>query len=993
VSDGVRGRWILVVVLAVAAPAWAQVRATSADLTGVALDSTRAVLPDTTIIATNAGTGLTRTAITDRNGRFAIPALPPALYVVTAERAGFAVQVIEGVELALGEQVDLPITLTLAATQARVTVRAELQLVDPQRRALATVVSARQLEALPTNGRNFIAFSLLTPGVSTDRTPTQGAAASSGLTFAGQPARFNNISVDGLDNNDLSGGAVRDTFSQEAVQEFQVLANAYSAEFGKAAGGVVNIVTRSGSNARAGNVFLFGRHDSLNARQHFERFTPAGSAMSSEKAPYRQFQWGATIGGPVKENRTFYFASFERLDVQTANLVTIDQATAALLRLRGFAVDTGNVPYVRTGNQFLAKLDHEVVSGQTLTLRVNVGTRYDENIEPWGGLVARSSGALLESDDATIAGSHTHVVSSTLLNEVRVQYAYRNQQVLSLDPACGGRCEGTDQGGPQVEILGVATAGRQRFTPQPRKNHRFQIVETLSRFTEAHQLKAGIDFSYVDFAEQSLPLLFGGRYIFAPLPAVPGLLPAPISATQAFALGLPAAYLQGYGNGSKPFTYRDVSVFAQDDWRLRSNVTLSAGVRYQRQFLPAFTSQVPGLGAVSFPSDGNNIAPRLAASWMPRGSTATVVHGAYGLYYGNQLASLPGVTGLVNGQADGVRLLVQPFPASIASWQAPGRRVPEPASSYPTLVISVAPELPTPMTHQAVVGVDRALPGRMSVSANLVYARGFNFVEELDYNPLIPELGAGRRPLDAINPATGQPIPGSSTTVYQWTPFGQTWYKALAVTVSRRASGGHQVAVSYTLSQAEDLIRDHNDSAPQNMGRGRNPSDPAGLPLGFDPLSEKGPSLQDQRHRLVIAGAYEAPAGVQLASIVTVGSGRPYNILAGADLNRDGDGGVISPDRARRNPADQATSLGRNAGLMPSQATVDLRVSRRFATNTRTSVELMFEVFNLFNRTNFTEINNVFGVGAYPQAPQPGFSQFTQAGPPRQIQLAAKLRF
>jgi hypothetical protein len=984
---------VLEVVLVMSAPAWAQVRATSADLTGVVLDDTMAVLPDTTVTATNVSTGATRTVATDRNGRFVIPALAPALYVVMAERVGFAAQVVEGVELALGEQVELPITLSLAVTQTRVTVNANLQLVDLKRRALATVVSARQLEALPTNGRNFIAFTLLTPGVATDRTPTQGAAASSGLTFAGQPARFNNISVDGLDNNDLVGGAVRDTFSQEAVQEFQVLANAYSAEFGKAAGGVVNIVTRSGSNTRAGNAFLFGRHDVLNARQHFEQFTPAGAAISGDKAPYRQLQFGATVGGALRPNRTFYFASFERLDVETANRVTIDESTATLLRQNGFAVGTGNVPYVRNGNQLLAKIDHALAADQQLTLRVNLGSLLDENIEPWGGLVARSSGALLESRDATVAGSHTQVVSSTLLNELRAQYAYRSQDVLSLDPACGGRCDGADQGGPQVEILGVATAGRQRFTPQPRRNHRFQIVETVSRFTEAHQFKAGVDYSFVDFASQSLPLLFGGRYIFAPLPAIPGVLPAPITSTQAFALGLPAAYLQGYGNGSKPFTYQDVSLFAQDDWRVRDNVTLNAGVRYQRQYLPAFTSDVPGLGAVSFPSDGNNIAPRLAASWMPRGSSDTVVRGAYGIYYGNQLAALSGVSGIVNGRTDGVRLLVQTFPASIAPWLAPGRRVPEPATGYPTLVISVSPELPTPLTHQAVVGIDRALPGRTSVSANLVYARGFNFVEAIDYNPLVAELGAGRRPLDAINPATGQPIPGSSTTVFQWTPFGETWYKALVLSVNRRATRGHQLAVSYTWSKAEDMVRDHNDSTPQNQGRGRNPSDPTGLPLGFDPLSEKGPSLQDQRHRLVIAAAYDAPAGVQLASIITVGSGRPYNILAGADLNRDGDAGVISPDRARANPADQTTSLGRNAGLMPSQATVDLRVSRRFAAHPRVGVDLMFEVFNLLNRTNFTEINNVFGVGAYPQAPQPGFGQFTQAGPPRQIQLAAKLRF
>lgn len=316
------------------------------------------VLPDTEVTATNAGTGVTRTVTTDRNGRFVVPALAPTIYTVAAARSGFAKKVVEGVVMTLGEQVDLSITLTLAATQTTVSVQADAQLIDPQRRALTTVVSARQLEALPINGRDFIAFTLLTPAVSTDRTPTQGAAATSGLTFAGQPARFNNISVDGLDNNDLVNGGVRDTFSQEAVQEFQVLGNSYSAEFGKAAGGVINIVTKSGSNTAGGSVFLFGRDDALNARQYFERFTPAGAPVVYDKAPFRQWQFGATLGGPLKRNRTFYFASFERLDVATANRVTIDDTTAIsvfgqpvgtpaqILRRNGFAIETGNVPYL-----------------------------------------------------------------------------------------------------------------------------------------------------------------------------------------------------------------------------------------------------------------------------------------------------------------------------------------------------------------------------------------------------------------------------------------------------------------------------------------------------------------------------------------------------------------------------------------------------------------------------------------------------------------------
>jgi outer membrane receptor for Fe3+-dicitrate len=205
--------------------------------------------------------------------------------------------------------------------------------------------------------------------------------------------------------------------------------------------------------------------------------------------------------------------------------------------------------------------------------------------------------------------------------------------------------------------------------------------------------------------------------------------------------------------------------------------------------------------------------------------------------------------------------------------------------------------------------------------------------------------------------------------------------------------------VSYTLSKAEDTSTDFQSAfIPQQNGRGRDPDDVDGLPLGFDPRSERGPSVQDQRHRFVMSGAVDAVAGVQLASIVTVASGRPFTILAGADLNGDGNGGAFPPDRARRDSMSEASSVGRNSETMPGQAVVDVRVSRRFSFGSPVTVEPIFEVFNLFNRTNFIETNNlspafIWGTGPYPTSPLPAFGHFTQAGPPRQIQLAVKVGF
>ena len=322
---------------------------------GTIVDQSSAVLPGATVTAQNVDTNQARSAMTDERGHFLIPALPPGTYNVRAELQGFAPRTLEDVVLTLGSLLDVRLSLNVAGGQEIVLVAGDAPVIDVQRTVVSSVISQDQIRHLPINGRNFIGFSLLAPGVATDRTPQQGASGTSGLSFAGQRARSNNITVDGLDNNDSTIGSVRATFSQEAVREFQVLTNSFSAEFGKASGGVVNIVTKSGTNTTAGNLFFFLRDGALNSKDHFERFNPATQAIDREKAPYAQKQYGATLGGPLKRDRTFYFLSFERLDIAAHNFVTIDDTNnvtflgqnhgtpAAILRRAGFDIETGHV--------------------------------------------------------------------------------------------------------------------------------------------------------------------------------------------------------------------------------------------------------------------------------------------------------------------------------------------------------------------------------------------------------------------------------------------------------------------------------------------------------------------------------------------------------------------------------------------------------------------------------------------------------------------------
>jgi hypothetical protein len=984
----------------------AQSGVTGGDIRGTVSEQQGGVLPGATVTVTNTETNVSRTATTDHRGNYFVAALPPGTYVVTAEMAGFAGRKREGLALHLGQTAQADFTLPLAGRVEEVIVTAEPGLIDEGRTAVTSVVGQQQIENLPINGRNFISFSVITPGVTTDNTPQQGASATSGLSFTGQRARSNNIMVDGLDNNDAVVGAVRATFSQEAVREFQVLTNSYSAEFGKATGGVVNIVTKSGSNELHGNVFAYVRDDALNAKEHFEKFDVFGAPVQRDKAPFKQRQYGATLGGPLRKDRTFFFLSAERLDVDANSFVTISEADAAVLNRAGFPVQTGANPYEVKDTLLLGKINHQWNADHSLVLRANYSDRDNEFIEPFGGLTARSRGAVQLRTDYGIALAETDILSPRWVHEARFQWAHEDQNINSLDPNCGGPCTGEDQGGPTLEVAGVASVGRQRFTPQPRVNDRIQFTDTVTYVGGSHVVKGGIDFNHIS-NDAALPLHFGGRFLFRPLPAIPGLIPQPLSAIQALAAGLPAAYIQGYGPAGGPYSYNDFSIFLQDDWRVSRKLVIKPGLRYQRQHFDYDTRSVSDLGGATltypYPQDGNNIAPRLAVAFDPWGDGRTSLHAAYGIFYDNQITAIGAITDDISGRPDSVRTLAARFPAPVvlAAWRAPGHRLTEAQAlallggSYPSLVISADPGMETPYAHQGAVGIERAFGRDVSVSANFLYVRGKHQLGTVDFNPVVPSLGAGRRPNDVGGRA------GTSASILQYSDFGETWYKGLTFSLGKRMSHNYEFLLAYTLGKAEDNSTDFQSAfIPQDNGRGRNPQDPEGIPLGFNPDLERGPATHDQRHRFVFSGVYQFPWDVRLSTIVTAASGRPFTPITGVDLNGDGDGGAIpGSDRARVNPADINTSVGRNSENLPSTFTVDLRLAKRFRLGGNAALDVIAEAFNLLDRTNFADVNNVFGVGAFPGSPQTDaqgrvtYGTFTAAQPPRQVQVAAKFSF
>ena len=1009
-------RCMLVVGLALVAMApslHAQARLTGADLRGIVTDQTGRVLPGCGVTVTNSETNISRSVSTDSAGRYNVPALPPGIHTISARLSGFKTQVRERVALVLGEAVTIDFSLLVADTAETVIVSGNSPLISASRTEISSVINQQQIDALPTNGRNFIAFALIIPGVASDRTPLQGAVATSGLSFTGQRGRSNNVMVDGLDNNDPVVGSVRATFSQEAVREFQVLVDSYSAEFGKAAGGVVNIITKSGTNTLHGNAFFYFRDEVLNAKKHFDRFDIFGNPISVEKPPFSQQQGGGTMGGPLKRDRSFFFTSLERTRIEDARFVTIDSAAAQVLNGLGFPVELGNVPINIRNTEFLVKLDHYWTTGRASTVRGNYADVNREGIDDFGGIVARSRGTVQLRTDWSVSASETDVLSDRWLNELRGQYADQDQHVNALDPSCGGPCTGVDQGGPSLEVTGVAAVGRQRIAPQIRLVRRVQLADTVSYFAGAHHVKIGGEYNHLTLPSDGnvLPANFGGRFFFSPIPAL-----GVTSALDGLQKGLPAAYAQGYGNPNFPDEgYADLSLFVQDEWK-RGRLVVKPGVRYQRQFWQSQDFQASDLGGstIAFPlaSDRNNVAPRIGLSYDINGNARTIARASYGMFYDNVLFAAENSPRVLTGTSSGLRNLALSAPLASIAWNAPGRRLTESQASallggsYVSTVLLPDPALKNPFTHQASIGVDRVLGSDLSLSVSVIYVRGFNLSGTLDYNPLLPaRLGPGRRPNDVLcaqipsAPCVNGGIPATSGSVIQFTSFGESWYKGLTAALSKRLSRNYQLLASYTLSTAEDTSTDFQSTfIAQNSGYGRNPADKFGLPVGFDPRSERGPTTHDQRHRLVLSGIYRIPWNLQLSGIATVGSGRPFTPLAGADLNADGNGGQFPPDRARRNPADESTSVGRNSETTAAQVNVDLRVRRTFKLVSRGTVETMVEIFNVFNRTNFIEDTNqssfvIFGSGAFPNTPLPAYGKYTLTLPPRQVQLAVRVSF
>ena len=473
--------------VASAGRAVAQETVNYASVSGRVTDPSGAVVTGAQVIARQTETNLTAATETDGEGRFRFPYLKVGPYEITLRKTGFA-DVVRSLTLTLGAAFDLSVSLMVGTVEANVSVTAQATVIETARSQIAGTISQAEVRNLPMNGRNFLDLALLVPGVSpTNVGSTQlfaetSAVPGQGISVGSQRNFSNSFIVDGLSANDDAAGLSGIPYGVDAVEQFQVVTSGGQAELGRALGGYVNVVTRSGTNATRGDVYDYVRDDRFNAP----------NALSGKTLPMSQSQYGASLGGPIVRDRSFFFSNFEQRRLNQSGLVVVDPAIVDIINARliavgypGTLVSTGEYPNPVNSTNFLGKLDHQISGQDQFSVRYSLYNVNSSNSRGAGGTDAPSASAGLDNTDQALAFGNTMTLSARTVNETRAQFSYGHLEALPTDPI-----------GPAVSISGVTAFGTLSGSPTGRLNKMFEVVDNLSHQAGAHALRVGVDFLY-----------------------------------------------------------------------------------------------------------------------------------------------------------------------------------------------------------------------------------------------------------------------------------------------------------------------------------------------------------------------------------------------------------------------------------------------------------------------------------------------------------------
>jgi outer membrane receptor protein involved in Fe transport len=968
----------LLLVSLLSAASYAQQSAT-ATLSGVVADPGGALVAGAQVTATQKATGAGRSTVADGEGRYVLTNLPPGEYEVKVQAAGFAPKVNQPpIVLQVGQSVTLDLALEVGPQTATVTLDGgvdNIPLIDTLSSKVDSVISERQIASLPLNGRNFLELALLVPGNSPapnfDPTKTNVVAISS----AGQLGRGGNITIDGMDNNDDVVGGPLQNISQEAVREFQIATNRFSAELGRSASSVINIVTKAGTNEVHGSASVF-------FRDHRIQGLPATLDRSAAaELPFDRQQYAFAIGGPIKKNAAWYFGSFEYRNQDGAVLVG-ERDVARRTITRGFAP----APL----NDLLLNLrgDWHPTNFDSLNFRYSLQREDDVSastlIRSIGSASQRQAG---RNNYHSFLTNWARVFSPRIVNNFTFSVSDFLNRTLPVTP------------GPQLTFPSLQDGASFRV-PQQTRQRRLQFSDALTWVRGAHTLRLGGEAQRVD-AGFDLGVFRQGR----------------IELVEDFANfdhnndgqvndnDLLFAVTLRSGVPERDLVIPDadnthLALFAQDDWRVTSKLTLNLGLRYELDTDVKNVSRVGELNPLVLPfltgtrsRDTNNFAPRFGFNYsFDEGRTS--IHGGYGIYYDRvtlQIQSLErGLDGRslpIEVRAGNVFFLdpntgqFPPFAPTISN-PFTGFILPGAGAGGINIIDN---HLQNPMVQQTNIGLQREFFRDFVVRADYLHNFGTHFI-------------IGRTIGTVFNPVVGGPdlVKNLESSV-------KTKYDGLLVSLEKRYSHRHLFRISYTLSKAFNYAND--DQIPFSNG----PVDPTNLQL------EYGPTPNDQRHRFVFAGVFDLPGKLRLAPIWTVASGVPMDILLPdgssrvPQLQRNAGGRIFHTGAElnaflrqlnEANPGAPLPLVRDDARFSDGFNSLDLRLSRNFSFTESMGLEPIIEVFNLFNVTNvlgvsnvnYSGFGNVLGTSTFGQPITTAGGVFGSGGP-RAFQFAARFTF
>jgi len=931
--------WVLSATLLLAAASFAQTDTGS--LQGVVKDASGAVLQGVQVLATNIATGARRSSTTNDRGEYLFLNLPPSRYQILAQHEGFADQKQEAVTVNVGATATVDISMSLGEVKSVVNVGTEAPTIDVQNSTVQSVITQEQLNSLPSNGRNFQQLAILSPmadngsqsvGSSFDSTKTRVGA----ISVGGGPGRYINISIDGGDANDDFVGGQNLQISQDAVQEFNIVTQRYNAEDGRASQGVINVITKSGTNNLHGSGFWYFRDAAVSNESQLDK------NLGLPKPAFRKQQYGATLGGPVKPDRVFFFTSYERQ--QESQFATYTSNGA-------FPTVDGVIKQPFWQNMYLGKIDVQLTPSLSFFGRY---TQENNNLHnDTAGVPNVTPGAVvnIKNDFHTVTSGLTKV-GTRWINDFRFQYS--DYHGATVDP------HGNEDAPTLVFPDGVF--GHNPQAPQFNIERKYQWRETVSVTRNKHSFKIGSEYIYQPE--------FGGQFGFGrneffyanddynPTTGVVG----PTNSIVSF-----STFSQKLGNALNPPLHY-VGFFAQDEWKPASRITVNLGLRYDFEknlFVPRNTTT----NQVLYPVIGKphdryyNFAPRAGIAVDLFGNRRTVLNAGYGMYYEYQA-----VTAVTLYEA--LNQLPNPFEAIVIAAPVPfgPNNIPN-FTGQPGFDIGYAnsPDLRNPRVHEISTGISHELGEGLVLESNFVASLGRDFPVFADFNPI-------------INPATGQRLRQAEFatlgSVQMFMNGGHNRYLAWATQLRYRRRRV-EFQASYRLSQSKTNQDSTQGSPADGVLNSAN--------WQHDP-TEYGYSNFDERHRFIASSVWNLPKGFLLSSIASASSGRAYTPMCnGCDANGDGFNGFFGI-------GDRTGPRGSLRGDPTFE--LDLRGAKTFTFREKMNLQLLAEVFNLTNRANYGSNLNRITAADGSIIPNSGFGQpIALYTPPRQAQFGVRFSF